>query len=100
VPYFLTEAAYEEEKEDAAEVRKAKKLDDDGRLVRSVQIQSVRRMHKQFRGSILRRTTDSINWIGRTLLDLPPCKEIVGVLTLTKRETDLLSERAEIAKAR
>jgi TATA-binding protein-associated factor len=100
VPHFFTEQSYLEEKEDAAAIRRAKKLDDDGQSVRSLQVLSVRRMQKQFLGSILRRTTDSKNWNGQTLLDLPPHEDIMGVLTLTERETQIINERAEAAKAR
>lgn len=100
VPHFLTETACDEEKEDSALFRRAKKMDDDGRSLLSAQVDSVRRMQKQFLGSILRRTTDSINWCGQTLLNLPPHEDIVGILNLTKRETDIINERAEAAKAR
>jgi len=100
VPTFLTQSSWNEEKEDASAIRKAKKADDDGQSLRMVQIPAVRRMQKQFTGHILRRTTDSRNWRDQTLLNLPPHKTIMGVLRLTSRETNIISERAEEAKAR
>lgn len=100
VPYFLTEASVVEETEDKAAVRRAKKMDDDGRSLRITQIESVRRMQSHFIGSILRRTTDSLTWDGRTLLDLQAHVDVVGVLTLTQREMNIINDRAEAAKAR
>lgn len=100
VPHFLTEAAIEEEKNDNATARKARKLDDDGLSLRTCQVEAVRRMQKQFCGAVLRRTTDSRNWKGLTLLNLPPHREIMGILTLTERETEIIAERAEVAKER
>ncbi|KAF8800887.1 hypothetical protein BYT27DRAFT_7216694, partial [Phlegmacium glaucopus] len=49
--------------------------------------------------SILRRTTDSLNWEGKTLLEIPPHKDIIGVLKLTERESNIIQERARAAKA-
>jgi TATA-binding protein-associated factor len=100
VPHFLSEASVVEEIEDKAAVRRAKRMDDDGRSLRIVQIESVRRMQTHFIGSILRRTTDSLTWDGRTLLNLPPHVDVIGILTLTKREMDIINVRAEAAKAR
>jgi hypothetical protein len=100
VPHFLTDASVQEEKDDASTIRKAKKLDDDGMALRVAQIEAVRRMQTQFAGHIIRRTTDSKNWKGQTLLDLPPHEDIVGVLTLTDREKRILGERAQAAKER
>jgi hypothetical protein len=41
-----------------------------------------------------------LNWKGETLLDIPPYEDIVGILTLTDRESQILQERAEDAKAK
>jgi hypothetical protein len=100
VPHFKTETAFNEEKEDLANIRRAKKLDDDGLSLRIAQIEIVQRLQKQFTGSILRRTTDSLNWEGKTLLEIPPHKDIIGVLKLTERESNIIQERARAAKAR
>jgi len=81
-------------------MRQAKKLDDDGVALRTTQIRTVRRMQKQFSGHIIRRTTDSRNWEGKTLLDLPCHYDIRGMLTLTQREMDIITDRAQAAKER
>jgi|SRR5215475_14592483 len=100
VPHFLTEASVAEEREDAATIRKASKLDDDGVAVRVAQIEAVRRMQGQFAGHIIRRTTDSKNWMGKTLLNLPPHEDLLGVLNLTEREKKIIADRAQAAKER
>jgi TATA-binding protein-associated factor len=92
--------AVQEEKDDNAAFRRAKKLDDDGITLRQAQVDAVRRMQAQFAGHILRRTVDSQNWKGQTLLDLPPHKDILGILQLTEREKDIINARAEDARAR
>lgn len=100
IPHFLTDLSVQEHKEDAAAYRKAKKLDDDGHELKRAEIQAVRRMQAQFAGHILRRTTDSVDWKGDNLLNLPRHKEIIGVLTLTDREVGIIQKRAEDARNR
>ncbi|KIK51761.1 hypothetical protein GYMLUDRAFT_251819 [Collybiopsis luxurians FD-317 M1] len=99
IPHFLSDASVEEARQDSSDLRKAKKLDDDGLSVQKVQITSVRRIQKQFHGHVVRRTTDSKDWKGERLLNLPPHKDIIGILTLTDRESEILVQRAEDAKA-
>jgi TATA-binding protein-associated factor len=96
---FLTADSVREQREDAATYRKAKKLDDDGESLKIAEVLAVRRMQAQFSGHILRRTTDSVDWRGGSLLDLPPHKTIAGVLELTKREMDIIQKRAEDARS-
>jgi hypothetical protein len=102
VPYFLTEESYLQDAEDKSDIRRARslRLDDDGRSLRTVQVSAVRRMQAHFFGSILRRTTTSLDWEGKVLIDIPPYVDLIGVLDLTKREMDILQERQEAAKAR
>jgi hypothetical protein len=100
IPHFRTEESWSEEREDNASFRKAKKQDDDGHSLRLAQIAAVTRMQRQFSGHILRRTANSTNWKGEPLIRLPPLKHIVGILTLTQRESDMMQERAESARAR
>jgi TATA-binding protein-associated factor len=100
VPYFLTDESVVQEAEDKAAVRKAKAMEDDGLSLKVTQIELVRRMQSHFVGCILRRTHESVTWDGKPLLDLPPCLDINGILTLTQREMKILNERAEAAKAR
>ena len=100
VAHFLTEESIVEDREDAAVARRAKKLDDDGITLRIAQLEAVRRMQKDFAGSILRRTPSSVDWQGNVLLTLPPHTNIIGIVTLTPREMAIINERAETAKAR
>jgi hypothetical protein len=55
-------------------------------------------MQGHFAGHILRRTTDSVDWKGNSLLQLPPHKVIIGVLQLTGREVEIIQKRAEDAR--
>lgn len=99
VPHFFSELCFVEEKTDAASIRRAKKFDDDGETVLSEQLKAVKRLQTQLAGHFLRRNTDSLDWEGKPLLELPPCAEITGILTLTERETKIIQARAEAAKA-
>jgi TATA-binding protein-associated factor len=89
-----------EEREDASTLRKAKSMDDDGISKKIANIETVRQMKTQFSGHIIRRTPASLDWQGNPLLTLPPHKDVIGILTLTQREIDIINERAKIAKAR
>ena len=119
VPYFFTENAYQEEKIDATNLRRAKKeqteedenendeekndddkdkgLDNDN-LVKSCQQLIAQRMQAQFEGRVIRRTIDSKDWQGRQLLSLPPYRAIHAILDLTERETAVISAKAEEVK--
>ncbi|KAJ3566667.1 hypothetical protein NP233_g6859 [Leucocoprinus birnbaumii] len=97
--YFFSELCIAEEKEDNALIRKAKKFDDDGESLRAARMQITRRLHDRCRGHFLRRTTNSYDWVGRTLLPLPPYLEIIGLIKLSDREILILQDRQEAAKA-
>ncbi|KAF9442094.1 P-loop containing nucleoside triphosphate hydrolase protein [Macrolepiota fuliginosa MF-IS2] len=99
IPHFFDEASYIEEKADASALRKAKKLDDDGETALQTQLGIIRRLRGYCIGHFLRRTTASLNWEGKELLSLPPYEEIIGLINLTERETAIMAERAEAAKA-
>ena len=99
IPYFFTEDALSQEKEDTTAVRRAKKLDDDGETLLAEQLQAVKRLQGHLKGNFLRRTTESRDNMGNALLPLPPYKEILGIVTLIERETEIIQKRAEEAKA-
>ncbi|GLB36948.1 putative aortic smooth muscle cell differentiation [Lyophyllum shimeji] len=99
IPHFSTEAAFEEEREDASAVRRAKKLDDDGEAVQFEQTQAVKRLQGHLTGHFLRRTTESEDFQGNILIPLPPYKEIMGILNLTERERKIITDRTETVKA-
>ncbi|KAM6490053.1 P-loop containing nucleoside triphosphate hydrolase protein [Amanita muscaria] len=98
VPHFHSEKSLDDERELSAAIRRAKKQEDTV-SVRKLQVEAVRKLQKCFDGWILRRTIDNRDFLGELLLNLPPHKEIIGVLRLTERETQIINERAELAKA-
>jgi hypothetical protein len=100
VPHFLTSNSIQEQKNDEAAIWKAKKLDDDRQELKVAEVLAVCRMQVQFSGRMLRRTTDSVDWRGNRLLDLPPHKVIIGVLELTKRKMEIIQKRAEDARSK
>jgi hypothetical protein len=97
--HFFTEAAFSQEKDDAASIWRAKKLDDDGESLLAEQVQAVKCLQGHLTGHLLRRTTESLDYEGKLLLPLPPYQEILGIVTLTKRETDIIQTRAAATKA-
>ncbi|KAG6876903.1 hypothetical protein C0993_012196 [Termitomyces sp. T159_Od127] len=99
VPHFFTDASMVEEKEDAAALRRAKKMDDDGLAAHEEQVRAVKRLQTQARGHFLRRTTDSVNFEGKPLVPLPPLVEISGVLKITSQEKAIMDRCNEQAKA-
>ncbi|KAF5366181.1 hypothetical protein D9758_005658 [Tetrapyrgos nigripes] len=99
IPHFFSDAALEEMKTDASDVRKAKKFDDDGAILHRVLVKAVRQIQRDYGKCLLRRTTDSKNHLGQTLLDLPPHKDIMGNVELTDREKKIINRLAEEAKA-
>lgn len=111
IPFFLTSAAYEEEKEDTRTLRRAREgkslsADDDaveenvqGR-VKVLQVAIAQRMHRQSEGQILRRTAESLDWEGNTLVPLPPCETIHAYLDLTPRELKIITANGQSLKER
>lgn len=108
IPYFSSNEAYDEEKEDQAEVRRAKKavieeadpMDDSPEKdqLRLIQVSIAMRMARKFGDRILRRTVDSKDSAGKSILHLPPFKTVLGVLRLTDRETSIILRIADDAK--
>jgi hypothetical protein len=107
IPYFLSAQAHDDEKADAAALRKAKKevleMDDDhfpseNNHVRRIHVNAALRMQREFEGRIIRRTTQSIDWRGNNLLDLPPINRIKAVVKLSDREMKVINTLAESAK--
>jgi len=99
IEYFSTESCYEEEKEDAKRLHQVKKSNSKGHEVLAENLRVIRRHQQRILGHFLRRTTSSVDYTGTPLLNLPPYQEIVGLLKLTQREMDIITERAEDAKA-
>jgi len=83
VPYFLSPQAHDDEKVDAAKLRKAKKEALESTQVNpSLQIQ---------------RTTQSDNWQGKNLLELSPIKRIKAIIN-TGCEMSIINKLEKSAK--
>ncbi|KAG6880879.1 hypothetical protein C0993_003896, partial [Termitomyces sp. T159_Od127] len=95
LPHFFTEASFQQEKEDLAAYRRAKKLDDDGEGALAESLAAVKRLQKYAADNFIRRTSKSRDWKGKVLIDLPDYVEIVGVLKLTSKEREALQSRNE-----
>lgn len=107
IPHFSSNEAHDEEKEDQAEIRKAKKAilgeeptDESPEKDRLslIQVSIAMRMAKRFGDRVLRRTVDSKDSEGKSILHLPPFKTVLGVLRLTDREANIILQLAEDAK--
>lgn len=104
IPHFLTEYAWEEEKEDSRVLRRARKeLPDDydpmeeneDDPVKACQVSVAQRMQKQCAGHLLRRAVTSKDWKGNSLVALPPCKIIHATLDLTPRELNIITSNGQ-----
>ncbi|KAF5331786.1 hypothetical protein D9758_018091 [Tetrapyrgos nigripes] len=99
IPYFVSEASFADSKDYERSIRQAKKLDDDGKSVAKLMKAYVKKMHDQFQGHIIRRTSQSVKWNGQKLLDLPPLKQYMCYLDLTEREKSILHSKAKEARS-
>ena len=107
ISHFLTEYAWQEEKEDMRALRRARKEspddhdpleDNDEHPVKQCQLKIAERMKKQSAGHLLRRTVDSKDWKGNPLVTLPPCKIIHVTLDLTPRELEIITSNGQALK--
>ncbi len=80
-------------------IRQAKRENDEDALVTAQQT-LIKEFRRMFIGSLLRRTIDSHDWKGGSLINLPPCIEIMGLLKMTARETTIIHEEAEKVRDR
>ncbi|KAJ3494060.1 hypothetical protein NLJ89_g10889 [Agrocybe chaxingu] len=100
IAHFLTEKALLEEKQDTADLRRAKRdlpsdydplnNSEDNDPIKLAQVKAALRIQSQFEDRVIRRTIDSKNWAGEPLVKLPPCHTITVLLDLTDRELDIL----------
>jgi hypothetical protein len=104
--HFLSQEALMEEKSDANEIRRAKGLasdsieDEADSAAKDLQRTIAQRMQQQFDGHILRRTPESLDWLKKPLITLPPYKEVSVVVKPTAREMKVISELADHVKER
>ena len=110
IEHFFTQSAFDEEKADAADIRRAKAslgedynpLDvqqEDEDPIRQAQTQAARRIQTQFERRVLRRTTESKSWEGQSLIKLPKLHEHIALLTLQPFEREIHSHLAEKMRA-
>lgn len=104
IEYFFTQEAFNEEKSDTAELRRAKaSLGDDydplnleqNDPVREAQYVIAIRIQSQFQQRVLRRGIESKNWLGEKLIDLPELHIHMLLLTLQPFEREIHSQLAE-----
>lgn len=109
IHHFLSEEAYEEEKEDLRSLRRARSElpkdynpleENDQDPIKLCQVIIAQRMQRQFEGHILRRTTESKNWMGEALVPLPPCDTVYANLDLTPRELRVITLNGQALKER
>ena len=108
IPHFLSDKAYQEEKVDQTQIRKAKRAilevgdpiegSPEKDELRRLQMAIAIRMAEQFQTYILRRTASSKDWDGKPLLNLPPFKTVLGVVEMTDREMDIVLRLGQTAK--
>ncbi|KAG6848956.1 hypothetical protein H0H93_012463 [Arthromyces matolae] len=99
VGYFVTEDSHQDEKSDASELRRAKKLDDDGEAVLECQLSVIERLRDYAYGNFIRRSTQSLDYKGRNLILLPGVVTIIGLLKLMEREEAGLMSKYEAVSA-
>jgi hypothetical protein len=110
VAHFFTEDAHQEEKNDSANLRKARREqvhdeydgddedEDDEEPIKLCQYSIAQRMQSNFQGRVIRRTIDSKDWKGRSLLNIPPYQAKHAILNLTEREMTIIAAKAEEIK--
>ncbi|PPQ80636.1 hypothetical protein CVT26_007424, partial [Gymnopilus dilepis] len=117
IKYFLSEEAHIQERIDAKNLRRARKdlaemqLDLEGindveeiptqaqdNPLKLCQIAISRRHQNMFEGRIIRRTIQSRDWRGQTVLNLPECETILGVVELTEREKKIITVLSDNVK--
>ena len=101
--FFFTHEAWNEEKEDARELRGARRelldsldpqQDDDPEcdIIKLKQVEIARRMNKQSTGHVICRARDSLDYMGIPLIPLPPLTTEYVYLDLTTRELGIITE--------
>ncbi|KAJ3497670.1 hypothetical protein NLJ89_g10318 [Agrocybe chaxingu] len=106
IRHFLSEKAFVEEKQDTADLRRAKRelppdydpLMGEDDPIKLAQVKISLRLQSQFEDRVLRRTIDSKNWAGEPLIKLPPCTTVTVFLDLTPRELAILNVLSERVK--
>jgi hypothetical protein len=106
VGFFFSQDAYDEEKRDTAELRRAKaSLGDDydpleaedagDDPIREAQGAITLRIQTQFDRRVLRRTIESTDWEGKKLVELPMLHKHTVLLSLQPFEQDIHARLAE-----
>jgi hypothetical protein len=106
IDFFSSQKAFDEEKADMKELRRAKaalgedhdpldveEADDDP--IRETQAAIALRIQGQFEQRVLRRSKDSKNWLGESLIKLPKLHEHTVLLRLQESEREIHSKLSE-----
>lgn len=114
IPFFFSDTAWEEEKSDAAKIRKAKvqrkeeglhgnddgEIEDDDDPVQVCSQEAARRIQSQFENRFIRRSGSSLDYDGKPLLQLPNCTSISLDVKLSDREMDIMNTMASNMRER
>lgn len=93
IGFFRTLEHYEEVTDDSAQIRKCKQDgSDENGSIREILSQASLRLQGQFGGCFIRRTADSKDNNGNSLLTLPPCSVVDIILKLTERELEFVED--------
>jgi len=106
IDFFFSQKAFDEEKADLKELRRAKAaLGEDfdplsveenaDNPIRETQAVIALRIQGQFEQRVLRRIIDSKNWLGESLVELPELHEYTVLLKLQPFEQEIHSKLAE-----
>ncbi|KAJ3557756.1 hypothetical protein NP233_g11663 [Leucocoprinus birnbaumii] len=98
IHHFYLPQSIEEEKEDRSTLNKFKRNNDEEGLA-AERLKIIIRHQDHCIGHFLRRTTSSIDFNHKPLIDIPPYREIIILVRLTGRELEIIGLRAEAAKA-
>jgi len=107
LPHFHSQQAFEEEKQDAVDLRRARSelpndyeplSADENDSIKACQIKIAERMQQQFEKRVIRRSIDSVDWKKDALNPLPPCHTITVPLDLSAWETEIIEYLTEQVK--
>lgn len=99
VEHFFTPELFEDERQDAADLRQARlqasqsDTQGDKDAISTLQSDIGRRLFERFEGRVIRRDSNSKNAAGEPIVDLPPLRIIPGLVKLTDRELNIIEAR-------
>jgi TATA-binding protein-associated factor len=99
IPAFLTEQSVEDDADLDRQIRRAKadsaasQVENEAHVL-ELQKRAINAMHDLWEDRLIRRTIHSKNEKGEVIIDLPPYKDIVGLLKLQDWEREIIEDIA------